>query len=86
MKKGRKHAPFSESAHENGAGAHTQEPPALQGGHQLEEEIRLRAHELFLERGKNHGHHFDDWLRAERECRERLTGLQPAAEELEAQA
>lgn len=36
------------------------------------EEIAKRAFELFLARGGQHGHHEDDWLRAERELRERM--------------
>jgi hypothetical protein len=86
MKKGRKDSPSSDSVHENGAGALTHEPHALEGKLHLEEVIRLRAHELFLERGKKHGHHFDDWLRAERECRERWADLPPGAEALQRQA
>jgi len=31
------------------------------------EEIAVRAYELFLERGGEHGKDVDDWLRAERE-------------------
>ena len=31
--------------------------------------IARRAHELFIERGGEHGHHDDDWLRAEAELR-----------------
>ena len=34
-----------------------------------EEDIRLRAYQRFLERGAGHGAHFDDWLEAERELR-----------------
>ena len=33
----------------------------------LEEQIRLRAYELYEERGREDGHDFDDWLRAEEE-------------------
>jgi hypothetical protein len=33
----------------------------------LTEAIAARAYELFLERGSEHGHDFEDWLRAERE-------------------
>jgi Protein of unknown function (DUF2934) len=33
------------------------------------EDIRRRAYERYLERGENHGRHFDDWLEAERELR-----------------
>ena len=32
-----------------------------------EEEIRYRAHEIYLERGEQPGCDLDDWLRAERE-------------------
>jgi hypothetical protein len=33
----------------------------------LEEYIRLRAYELFLQRGCEHGHDTEDWLKAEAE-------------------
>ena len=33
--------------------------------------IERRAYELYLDRGSDHGHDFDDWLRAERELKER---------------
>jgi hypothetical protein len=33
----------------------------------LEEQIRQRAHELYEARGREDGHDFDDWLRAEAE-------------------
>jgi hypothetical protein len=33
----------------------------------VEETIRRRAYELYLERGAAHGNEMDDWLRAERE-------------------
>jgi hypothetical protein len=33
----------------------------------LEHEIRLRAQELYEERGRKDGHELDDWLRAEEE-------------------
>ena len=36
------------------------------------EEIAQRAFELFLARGGEHGHHEEDWHRAERELRERM--------------
>jgi hypothetical protein len=36
-----------------------------------DEEIRARAYEMYLERGGNHGLDFDDWVRAERELRQR---------------
>jgi Protein of unknown function (DUF2934) len=34
---------------------------------ELEHEIRLRAQELYEERGREDGHELDDWLRAEEE-------------------
>jgi hypothetical protein len=34
---------------------------------ELESEIRLRAYELYLQRGSNSGSEKDDWLSAERE-------------------
>jgi DUF2934 family protein len=33
------------------------------------DDIRRRAYERYLERGGNHGRHFDDWLEAEQELR-----------------
>ena len=40
--------------------------------HELEHEIRLRAHQLYVARGREDGHDLDDWLRAEVE----ITGKQ----------
>lgn len=40
-------------------------------------EIARRAYEIFCERGGEHGHDLDDWLRAERELGE--TARTPAA-------
>jgi len=34
-----------------------------------EEQIRERAYQLYLERGRQHGSHEDDWYRAELELR-----------------
>ena len=36
----------------------------------LNELIRMRAYELYLERGAENGNDVEDWLRAEREYRE----------------
>ena len=36
-----------------------------------EDEIRARAYDLYLKRGRTHGGHEDDWFRAERELRKR---------------
>jgi hypothetical protein len=35
----------------------------------LEHEIRNRAYELYIQRGRAHGHAVDDWLMAEAELR-----------------
>src|SRR5262249_1583836 len=34
-----------------------------------EEDIRLRAYHRYLERGGEHGAHFDDWFEAEKELK-----------------
>jgi DUF2934 family protein len=34
-----------------------------------EQEIAIRAHELFLKRGGEAGHELEDWLQAERELK-----------------
>lgn len=34
-----------------------------------EEEIRIRAYRLYLERGASDGQDFDDWLEAEKELK-----------------
>lgn len=38
----------------------------------LQEAIRTRAYEYFVERGYQHGADFEDWLRAEQEILERF--------------
>lgn len=45
-----------------------------------EDEIRTRAHELFLERNCEPGHADDDWLRAESEIRNRGKAVSPESE------
>ncbi|MCU1275925.1 MAG: hypothetical protein JWO48_3356 [Bryobacterales bacterium] len=35
----------------------------------LEEQIRRRAYELYIQRGNQSGSEFDDWLQAEEEIR-----------------
>jgi hypothetical protein len=47
----------------------TKKPPATVTSEpqELEHEIRLRAQELYEERGREDGHELDDWLRAEEE-------------------
>ena len=36
----------------------------------LEEQIRKRAHQIYLQRGRQHGSAVDDWLQAEAELRQ----------------
>jgi hypothetical protein len=36
-----------------------------------EHDIARRAYELFLARGRGHGHDIEDWLQAEQELRQR---------------
>ena len=36
----------------------------------MEDDIRLRAYELYLERGESGGYELDDWLQAERDLSE----------------
>ena len=38
--------------------------PSIQ---ELEERVRYRAYELYLERGREEGHEREDWMRAEAE-------------------
>ena len=45
----------------------TSEPHELE----LEHQIRLRAYELYEERGREDGHEVEDWLRAKEEIREK---------------
>lgn len=42
----------------------TSEPPEP-----MRDAIRQRAYELYVQRGKTHGHAIDDWLKAEAELR-----------------
>ncbi|HVZ16682.1 MAG TPA: DUF2934 domain-containing protein [Terriglobales bacterium] len=40
---------------------------AIQGNGNQEEAIRIRAYQLFEQRGRTHGHDVEDWFRAEAE-------------------
>jgi hypothetical protein len=40
---------------------------------QEQQEVRVRAYELYLQRGGEHGHDAEDWLRAEEEIRHSRT-------------
>ena len=47
----------------------TKKPPATVTSEpqELEHQIRLRAHQLYVARGREDGHDLADWLRAEEE-------------------
>jgi len=51
--------------------------PQTAEGHPTSEEIELRAHQIYVERGGAHGQDVEDWLQAERELLEKYgkTGL-----------
>jgi len=46
-----------------------QDTPATAPQQSVEERIRQRAHEIYLQRGGQHGSDVDDWLKAEQEIR-----------------
>jgi Protein of unknown function (DUF2934) len=39
------------------------------GSEPSEEDIRMRAYQRFVERGRVHGGHFEDWIDAEQELK-----------------
>ena len=43
----------------------------------LEDRIRTRAYQLYMERNADPGHDLDDWLRAEQEVRAALESHKP---------
>jgi hypothetical protein len=49
------------------------EPRVLPGGNAaLEDKIRRRAYEIYLERGEQPGRDLDDWFQAERELEDKV--------------
>jgi hypothetical protein len=53
-----------------GSRALPQQPGKKKGeSSRLEEQIRKRAHEIYLQRGEQAGSELDDWLQAEAEIR-----------------
>jgi hypothetical protein len=50
-----------------GSGAEAPGIEFLRAQHRIEEEIRVRAYAFFEERGRQEGHHHEDWMRAEAE-------------------
>ncbi len=55
--------------------------PQTAEGHPTREEIELRAHQIYVERGGAHGQDVEDWLLAERKLLEKYgkTGLKGKA-------
>ena len=58
----------------------TKKPPidADAAAQNFEQEIRLRAYELYEARGKDNGHELEDWLRAEKEIQVRRSSAAAA--------
>ncbi len=52
--------------------------PLTRENRNLEEVIRVRAYQLFEERGRQHGHAQEDWLRAEQEVLRQSSGRRSA--------
>ena len=44
------------------------------GSHPTEDEVRVRAYEIFLRRGGQTGHEIDDWVQAENELKQQIYG------------
>ena len=53
--------------------------PQSTEGHPTREEIGLRAHQVYVERGGAPGQHVEDWLQAERELLEKYGKTGPKA-------
>lgn len=74
-----KAAAAPESTHANGAAAAAAPAPATNGAAPAKpisisrDEIAKLAHKYWAERGHQHGHEVEDWLRAERELRRRAS-------------
>ena len=56
-----------EASHVPQASSESKIQPQANKHSSLEEQIRYRAHELYLQRGGAHGSDMDDWLQAEAE-------------------
>ena len=61
----------SGAARARATGAGRRRSPRVHRPTPTDEEIRARAYEMYLERGGDDGLDFDDWVRAERELRQR---------------
>src|SRR3954470_22989350 len=62
-------APIAQGTNVADAGGHPFQPAEHRssGDQRIEEEIRIRAYELFEQRGRLEGFHHEDWARAEAE-------------------
>jgi hypothetical protein len=70
MAKAEKTQSINDSQRSTGVAMLADAPPTEESGHALlEEQIRMRAYELFLERGSEPNDDLGDWLQAEREYR-----------------
>ncbi len=58
--------------------AGTKSAASVSESHDLDEQIRHRAYELYEQRGRELGHELEDWLRAEKEVK-RKTPIRAAA-------
>ena len=75
MKKAKKGSALANARHDTLAGSSQAESHAPQiDGPGAQEQIRLRAYELYRERGGKVGDDMADWLQAEREYFERVRG------------
>ena len=62
-------------------GSDTETAASEESNHPNVEEIARRAYEIFLERGGVHGQDLDDWVRAERELREKSSQHEQLSQE-----
>ena len=53
--------------------------PQTTSGAPAREEIEMRAHEIYVERGGTHGQDVEDWLQAEHELLEKYEKMGPKA-------
>jgi hypothetical protein len=49
--------------------------PSTSTREDVEEQVRLRAYQLYEERGRENGHEVEDWLRAEEEIKGNRTAI-----------
>ncbi len=66
-KKGSAQPPGAAPIGQAGGGAEAPGHEFQRAQQRIEEEIRVRAYAFFEERGRQEGHHHEDWVRAEAE-------------------